>query len=115
MATQQFQYLFCQRFGCQPSEYEARAFKECLYWHARFLAPIVRRVKPDFFEEDSRLVSHLGRATSLPEVDGEIQRFRHAGGKELSFWRMTLRLRVSSRKASRLAHELLAAELQAGD
>jgi len=31
--------LFCAKFGCSPTEYEERAFRKCLYWHARFPAP----------------------------------------------------------------------------
>ena len=53
MAQREFKVLFCDRFGCPPSEFENRAFKELLYWHAKPLASVIRKFNPDFFDEDS--------------------------------------------------------------
>ena len=55
--------LFCQRFHCPLSEYEDRAFRKCLYWHARMLAPVVRRLKPDFFAEDLKFKDFVAGAS----------------------------------------------------
>ncbi len=113
MARPEFQLLACQRFNCPTSEYEERVFKKCLYWHARLLVPVVRRLKPDFFAEDVKFIRYLGASTGLREVDADLMSFRDANLGRPSFWRTTLKIRVSGRKASRLAQQLLAAEREA--
>jgi len=105
--------LFCQRFQCPASEFEARAFKKCLYWHARLLAPMMRRLKPDFFAEDFKFIGYLGASTGLREIDVDLMNFRDVNLGRPSSWRTTLKLRVSGRKAGRLAHELFAADSEA--
>ena len=75
MASPELRVLFCQRFGCPPSEYEERAFRECLYWHAKFLAPLLRRVKPEFFSEDFKFIRYLGAATNVREVKADAADF----------------------------------------
>ena len=110
MATQHFQFLFCQRFRCPPSAYEARAFRKCLYWHAKLLAPVLRRLKPDFFAQDFKFIRHLGESTDLREVTVDVLNFRDVNLSRSTFWRSGWKIRVSGRKASRLARELFRAE-----
>lgn len=114
MASQQFRLLFCQRFHCPASEYEAWAFKKCLYWHARLLAPVVRRLNSAFFAEDFKFIRYLGAATDLQEAAVDLLNFRDVNLGKRGFWRTDLRIRVSGRKASRLVHELFRAEHEAG-
>lgn len=113
MASQQFQLLFCQRFKCPASEYEARAFRKCLYWHARLLAPVLRMVKSDFFAADFKFIRYLGAATDLQEATVDLLNFRDTTLRNRGSWRTDLKIRVSGRKASRLAHELFAADREA--
>ncbi|HWW02905.1 MAG TPA: hypothetical protein VNZ64_24610 [Candidatus Acidoferrum sp.] len=113
-STQQFQELFCQRFNCSPSEYEERAFRVCLYWHARWLAPVLRKLKPDLFAEDFKFIRYLGASTGLSKAGLDLLDFRHVNLGKRSFWRISLRIRLSSRKASRLAQQLFAQEIVAG-
>ena len=113
MGTREFQVLFSQRFECPVSEYETRAFKECLYWHARLVAPLVRRLKPDFFEEDFKFIRSLGAALSTHEADVSVRKFRDLNLGQPSFWRTGLKIRVSGRRAIRLTHELFATEREA--
>ncbi len=110
MATQQFQVLVCQRFNCPPSQYEERVFRKCLYWHARLLAPVVRRVKPDFFAKDLKFIRYLGASSSMREAGVDLLNFRDVNLGNPSFWRTGLKIRVSGRKASSLAHQLFAEE-----
>lgn len=105
--------LVCQRFNCPTSEYEERAFRKCLYWHARLLAPVVRRLKPDFFAEDFKFIRYLGASTGLREVGADLLNFRDANLGKRSIWRTTLKIRASGRKASSLAQQLFAAEREA--
>lgn len=98
--------MFCHRFNCPASEYEEMAFRACLYWHARPLAPVLRRMKPDFFAEDFRFIRYLGEATSVREAKANAADFRDTNLARPSFWRSRLKIRVSGRKATGLAYEL---------
>jgi hypothetical protein len=104
VAGPDFQLLFCERFGCPASEYQERAFRECLYWHAKPLAPVLRKLNPDFFREDFEFIRYLGQTNGGREARANAADF-HEGTKR-SFLRNTLKLRVSGRKATRLAQKL---------
>jgi hypothetical protein len=105
--------LVCQRFNCPTSEYEERVFRNCLYWHARLLAPVVRRLNPGFFAEDFKFIRYLGESASFREASVDLVNFHDANLGNRSFWRTALRFRVSGRKASALAQKLLAAAKEA--
>jgi len=106
VVRQQLQSLFCQRFRCPPSEYEKRAFWKCLYWQGKLLAPVLRRLHPDLFAEDLKFIRYLGESTGLREVGVDLLSFRDANVGKPSFWRTTLKIRVSGRKAGKLARSL---------
>ena len=107
--------MFCQRFRCPPSAYELRAFRKCLYLHAKLLAPLLRRLKPDFFAEDFKFLRNLGESTGVRDAEVDVLNFHDVNLGNPSFWRTGWRIRVSGRKASRLVHELFHAEREAGD
>jgi len=83
-------------------------FRRCLYWHAWLLAPLLRRLNPDFFTEDLRFIRYLGTSTGLREVSLDLMSFRDANLGRRNFWRTALKLRVSGRKAGKLAEKLFA-------
>jgi hypothetical protein len=102
-----FKSLFCEKFKCSPEEYEERAFRKFLYWHARLLAPVVRIIKPNFFVEDFEFIRFLGQAVDVRQARVDALDFKDLGRKR---WRMLhtgLRVRVSHLKARRLAFQLL--------
>jgi hypothetical protein len=101
-----FQTLFCERFKCTPSQYEQRAFRGFLYLHARLVAPFLRAIKPDFFAPDLKFIRRLGMASDMREATGDLLDFRDVNVGGSSFWRGGLKLRVSSRKAGKVAREL---------
>ncbi len=106
MARRQFQSLFCERFECPPSEYEARAFGKCLYWHAKLAAPLLRRLAPKMFEIDYKFIHYLGEATGLREISANALDFQEWNRSSRGL-RTRLKLRVSGRKAARLAQRLM--------
>ncbi len=110
MPWSEFQVLFCRHVHCQPSAYVETAFRKCLYWHARILAPLVRRLAPEFFAEDIKFITYLGACTGLREITADLQTFRDVNLGRRNFWRTGLRIRVSGRKAGRLAERLMAQE-----
>jgi hypothetical protein len=97
---------FCERFKCPPSEFEKRALRKCLYLHARMTAPLLRWLNPDCFERDLLFINFLGSARNWEEVVAELDAFRYREHLQPRFTRMAWRLRVSARKANKLAYEL---------
>ena len=102
----QLQILCCSRFKCTPSEYEDKAFNKCLYWHARLLAPFVRLLAPDFFAEDYKFIRYFGAATDFKDARIDALNFQEANRGNPGMWRTGFKIRVSGRKASRLARRL---------
>ena len=73
---------------------------------------MARRLSPDFFKEDFKFIRYLGDSTGLREVGVDLLNYRAANLGKPSFWRTGLKIRVSGRKASRLAQQLFATEKQ---
>ena len=68
---------------------------------------------PDFFKEDFKFIRYWGASTGVRETNADLMNFRDANLGRPSFWRTTLKIRVSGRKASRLAQQVFAAEKEA--
>jgi hypothetical protein len=101
-----FKSLFCERFGCSPEAYEERAFKTFLYWHARCLAPLVRAIDRDFFVEDFKFIRYLGDALDVRQAKVDVLDFKDLDRKHWRLLHSGLKIRVSHRKARRLAFRL---------
>ena len=102
-----FKLLFCEHHRCPAGEYEERAFRECLHWQARILAPVIRRLNPEYFAEDFALIRYLGECKAWRSAKLELATFSDANHLHGGFSRKWLRLRVSSRKATKLARRFL--------
>lgn len=102
--------LCCERFGCPPDQYEGRAFRRCLYWHVRLLAPVLRRLSPGLVAKDIKFIQELGLTGDWRAARAEILTFQEENQAKGSIWRNGLRLRVSGRKATDLAQRLFAEE-----
>ena len=105
-ATRDLKSLFRERFKCPPSEYEKRALRKCLYFHAGMIAPLLRLLKPRGFERDRVFIDDLGKAENWQAVMEEVGALRCQDAFRPQFMRKTLRLRVSGRKAATLADKL---------
>jgi|SRR5260370_594796 hypothetical protein len=110
MAGQQFQDLYCHRFNCLTSDYEERAFQQLLYRHAKLVAPVVRKLRRELFAQDLRFIRALGEATDLREAKAAAGDFQSMNITRKSFWRTTLKMRVSGGKATILAQQLFQAK-----
>ena len=78
-----------------------------LYWHARFLAPVLRTIKPDFFVRDFEFIRYLGNALDARQARVDALDFKDMDRKHWRLLHSGLRIRVSHRKARRLAFQLL--------
>jgi len=103
---QQLKALFCKRFNCSPEGYAELAFRKCLYGHAKPLVGILRAWNAGFFFEDIKFIEALGVAVDPKEVRADAANFRDVNRHSGGFLRTTWRLRVSGRKAMRMAREL---------
>ena len=103
-----FKSLFCQHYGCSPEEFEERAFRACLYSHARLLAPLIRAVSSKYFERDFALIQYLATAPGRRHAMNELAAFMEANESKGGLLRKTLRIRVSARKTTNLLGQLFA-------
>jgi hypothetical protein len=101
-----FKSLFCEKCGCPPAEYEEQAFRKCLYLHARFLAPVIRKISPDFFHEDFTFIRYLGDSVGVREATVDILNYGTVNHGNRHSVRTGLKIRVSGQKASYLVHQL---------
>jgi len=105
-AGQDFITLFCELHHCPPSEYEERAFRICLYWRARILSPLIRAIRPRFFEPDFELIRYLAKCQGRRNANNELAAFMEATDSRGNFARRVLRFRISSRKAGMLVNRV---------
>jgi hypothetical protein len=113
MVRPSFKSLFCEKFECSPEDYEKRAFRKFLYWHARLLAPLVRIIHPGFFLEDFKFIHYLGDAVDTRQARVDVLDFKDVNRQRWRVLHGSLRVRVSGRKASRLALQLFGTIRQA--
>jgi hypothetical protein len=105
-STRDLRSVFCERFHCPPSEFEKRAFRKCLYFPARMIAPLLRWLDPGWFERDLLFIRDFGKAKSWRQVMAELDAFHYREHLQPRYVRVALRLRVSARKANKLAFDL---------
>ena len=98
--------LYCERFHCPPEEFEKRAFRSCLYWRARLLAPLIRKFWPDFFNPDFELIRYLGKTPGRRDAVNEMAAYMEFIRTNGGFARKFLRFRISARKSSKLVEQL---------
>jgi hypothetical protein len=90
-----------------PSErFALRAFRQCLYPHARPVACVLMKIKPEFFEADLALIKAIGRITQLRELDDEIEAY-WTHPQQGGWLRRILKVRVSTQRVERFAKGLL--------
>ena len=106
MALLYFKSLFCEKFGCSLAAYEERAFRKCLYRHARFLAPVIRKISPDYFLEDFKFIRYLGESLGVRDAMVDIRNYSDVNRRNAEFLRTGLKIRVSGQKANRLVRQL---------
>jgi hypothetical protein len=106
--------LFCEEHGCAPAEFEERAFRACLYWRARILAPLIRLVWPNYFNTDFEFIRYLAETPGRRDAMNELAAYEEANDARGGFARRVLRIRVSSRKTSLLIERLFDRRAEGG-
>lgn len=103
-----FRSAFCAQAHCADAAFEQTLFRRALYWHARPLVWLIRRLEPEFFGEDVGFIRWLGGARSLAEAEEDIYRFGHDNQVRRRWLRTGLRLHLSPRRLQRLASGCMA-------
>lgn len=106
MTTARFKDLFCRRYGCEVEHFERRAFRRLLYGHAKLIAPVLRLIHPRMFAEDFKFISYLGDSEGFRDASVDVLNFNDVNRGNPGLVRGTLRIRVSGRKATRMAKQL---------
>lgn len=106
MGDPTFETLFCAHFHCVPSAYRARALALFLYPHTWLVAPILRAVKPEFFDLDFTFIERLGAATEMQDAVNDLMDFDDNNHQRPGWVRSIWRLRVSGRRAHALVRLL---------
>ena len=106
MARLTFKSLFCEKFGCSPEQYEELAFRMFLFPHARFLAPVIRIFRRDFFRDDFNFIRYLGESLDVRQAKVDVLDFKDVGRKNWRLLHTGLRIRVSHRKVRRIAFQV---------
>ena len=107
-----FRSLFCEEHRCLPAEFEERAFRACLYWRARILAPLIRLIWPGYFDTDFELIRYLAETPGRRDAMNEMAAYMEVNDTRGSFARRVLRIRISSRKTSQLIERLFDRRLE---
>ncbi len=114
MTPRTFKTIFCEKYQCAESAYEELALNNCLYPHARFLAPALRTVFKNFFAKDLYFIKELGKAIDWQEVKLEMVDFQDST-RFADFARKHLLIRISGRRAQIMARRVMLRRKEALD
>jgi hypothetical protein len=86
-----------------------------LYWHARLLAPVIRAISPSFFEEDFKFIRYLANANDARQAKVDVLDFKDSDRKNWRMFHSGFKIRVSHRKARRIAFQIFGELRQPAD
>ena len=101
-----FAELYCEQHALSPEQFQPTVLNATLYPHAKLVAPLFRLLMPRFFSADLEFVQGVGQLKRFREYFIEAEEFAHHPLNR-GFWRVTLNIRVSSRRLRRLVRQTL--------
>jgi hypothetical protein len=104
---QNLKNAFCARFEYPQDKFEKRIFWSALHPEMKPLAFLIDRLRPDFFKNDLDFIRSLGTAETKQEVRIIVNSLHYDPTFERGFLRGFLRLRISRRRLTRIASEVL--------
>lgn len=102
-----FAESYASRFGGTPTGAERRLFWRCLYRRSVPLLPVLLVLRPRHFLPDRELVKRAARASSLREVNDEINDYRSDPANQ-HWLRQHANLRISTRRLQHIARDCFA-------
>jgi hypothetical protein len=109
-----FKLAFCQRFGCSEQDYVRRATRACLYRRALVVWPILRILRPRFFQVDVDTIERVGDAADWATFKAELAAFSAENRVRTGFLRNRFKFRLSGNRLTQLAEELFGPAPQSG-
>ncbi|MFO7725650.1 MAG: hypothetical protein R6V45_08890 [Oceanipulchritudo sp.] len=100
-----FKAAVCDYYSMEETAYPAFALRHSLTRRMRILYPFVQVLHPDFLFNERRLIERVAKASSLREIQEEID-FYHHKFVVSSITRDALRLRVSGMQLMHLANKV---------
>jgi hypothetical protein len=113
MNDKTFAEMFCAQRGLPESAYEREVLRETLYPHARVLAGFIRLISSRHFSADADFIFNVGKLRRFREFYNEAEEYSHHP-ENRGFWRITLSLRVSTRRMRHLVRTTLHPHVAAG-
>ena len=101
-----FKEAVCDTYSLEEGAYLRFVLKRSLTTRMKLLYPLVGVLHPDFLFNERRLVERIGKASSLREIQEEID-FYHHKFVVSSVARDALRLRLSGMRLMHLANKVL--------
>jgi hypothetical protein len=114
MHEKTFAALYCERHGLAPHEYTEAVLNETLYPLARVLKRMFPRIAARRLTTDVEFVNSVGLLRRFRDYTMESEEFAHNPDNR-GFWRVTVNLRVSTRRMRRLVRRTLHPELAPGE
>ncbi len=104
--TEDFAWKFCRAHKIAATRYRAVLMRRSLYPAARWLAPLLRLLDPEFFAADHECLETIGRLRRLRDLPIATYEFaRHSDNRR--FLRRTLRLRISAGRVQDIVHSVM--------
>lgn len=95
-----FREKFCNKFQCDPSEFEQRLLWMTMPNTAKVVGKVVNSLNPSFFGPEHTIIDYLGNISSRSELTSEAQRiqsdYRRLGAA--GFLRVKCGVRISGRR-----------------
>ncbi len=106
MADPTFAESYCVKHGLAPASFAEDALRHALYPHARLFLPLCRIFSSNHFAADLDLVRAAGVLRRVRDLGDEITDFNHHPAN-CGFWRVQLRLRISTQRLRTLMRATL--------
>jgi hypothetical protein len=101
-----FKFAFCERFRCSERDFARRAMRWCLYRRALFVWPILRVIRPKFFQVDLDTIERVGDAADWTVFRAELAAFSSENRVRSGLLRNRFKFRLSGSRLTQLAEEL---------
>lgn len=106
MADLNFKEALCRQYRLKEDKYVSFVLSRALFTRVRIFLPLIRFFKPHILFNERRLVEKVGRATSLHEIQSEIDFYQHKHVVNF-LWKDALRFRLSGMRLMSLANKTL--------
>jgi len=101
-----FRELYCERQKCTKDQFTKRVFWQCLYPHARLIAPFIMPFSYDFFAADRSLINSVADAITMKRVREDVRDY-FWDSENRGWLRQSLNIRVSGQRVKNLCKEYL--------